>query len=215
MPASFLTLPRELRDKIYKLCLLIEGPVRPLGGSGYGWDLSPGLLRVNKIIYNEARLFLYQNRFDFTMTLAFCISRFLDKIGRDNADCIRHIYVDFPIFCNLELGNITFKHKNDDGILPTIQNGCANITTLSTSRYITYPIHDLFNSLDDPEIVAEALAVIDTHFRDFFPSLKDIIIEVYENDPSDFMRKQIENYGWIIVTKDPIRDWDSDMSLDE
>lgn len=66
MPISFLTLPRELRDMIYKLSLLREGCILPWDHSYYGRGLSSGLLLANKIINREAAMILYQNRFDFT-----------------------------------------------------------------------------------------------------------------------------------------------------
>ncbi|OBT77924.1 hypothetical protein VF21_04311 [Pseudogymnoascus sp. 05NY08] len=114
MPANFFTLPRELRDKIYELCLLLEDPIEPYPGSSRRRELSPSLLGVNKAINREARLVLYQSRFDFTVTMSKYVSSALKRIGRDNAECIRHIYVEFPPFSSLKPGNIALIEEEAD-----------------------------------------------------------------------------------------------------
>ncbi|KAL5354595.1 hypothetical protein ACLOAV_000684 [Pseudogymnoascus australis] len=202
MPTNFLTLPRELRDIIYELCLLTEEPVRPLGDTLYKWGLTPGILGTNKTIYNEARLFLYQNRFDFTKTIAWCISSFAERIGRHNADCVRHVYIDFPEFNGVELGNITIKERYTR-IIGSIQGSYANLKTLMTSRNSACPTIYVYHNADDLKLLTETLTVANTHFR-AISSLQDIIIEVYKRviffgPLEDLARKQYERQGWTII----------------
>lgn len=66
-------------------------------------ELTPGLIRANKTIHHEASSLLYaQNRFDFAMANPEDVASSLRTIGDNNADCIRHICVDFPSLCDLE-----------------------------------------------------------------------------------------------------------------
>jgi len=47
------------------------------------------------------------------------VASFLRTIGRDNADCIRHVCVNFPKFLYLELGDVTLE-EGSIGILANI-----------------------------------------------------------------------------------------------
>lgn len=203
MPSNFFSLPRELRDMIYKLCLLNNDPMRPFGYRCHICEVSPDLLQVSKRIHNEARLVLYQNRIDFTNAAPSFISTFFGEIGPDNADCIRHVYVQFPNFCDLKVGNVTIDAQWTEG-LKSIQRGCANLRTLTISQCGVYPMESLFGNFYDKEVVAETLTLVNTLFRATFPSLQDIIVEVYENDPNGYIRNQVENQGWTVIARDTI-----------
>ncbi|OBT84907.1 hypothetical protein VE02_06542 [Pseudogymnoascus sp. 03VT05] len=199
MPANFLSLPRELRDKIYELCLLPEEPNNPWDNDSNGsddsdeGDLSLGLLGANKAINCEARLILYKNRFDFSLASPEDLSSFLEKIGRKNADCIRYIYVEFPVLHNLELGNVTIDADHTRA-LDSIQGYCTSLKTLTTSRRSTSAMELELDCLDNPKIVAEALTLVNNRFR-AISSLKDIIVELNEYNLEDDMREQFENQG--------------------
>ena len=69
--------------------------------------------------------------------------------------------------------------------------------------------------LSDSPIAAEALDLLDTHFKNI-PSLKEIVInfEVYpKQDPNDDLTRNMHDYGWTVkVTKIPKRKW---ISLDD
>jgi hypothetical protein len=148
MPVNFFTLPRELRDKIYELCLLLDEPINPWDGfcrePDNPWDdlhlyhdLAPGLLGVNKTINSETRFLLYRNCFDFTTANPEMLSSFLETIG-NNADCIRHVYVNFPSLYNLSPGYVSFG-EDDTRIFASIQSSCVNLRTLTTSRVAQVP----------------------------------------------------------------------------
>ncbi len=70
----------------------------------------------------------------------------------------------------------------------------------------TYP-------LDNSPIVAKALDLLDTHFKNI-PSLKEIVINFKahpEEDPSDDLTRKMHDYGWTVkVTKLPKRVWYSE-----
>ena len=65
--------------------------------------------------------------------------------------------------------------------------------------------------LSDSPIAAEALYLLDTHFRNV-ASLKEVAInfEVYpERDPSDDLTKRMHDYGWTVkVTELPKKNMD-------
>lgn len=66
-------------------------------------------------------------------------------------------------------------------------------------------------ALSDSPVSAEALNLLDTHFK-HIPSLKEIVINfnVYlEQDPSHDLRKKMHDYGWTVkVTKFPQEEMD-------
>lgn len=70
-------------------------------------------------------------------------------------------------------------------------------------------------AFSDSPIAAEALYLLDTHFKNV-PSLREIVInfEVYpEQDPGDNLTKKMYDYGWTVkVTELPKRIW---ISLDD
>ena len=105
----------------------------------------------------------------------------------------------FPKFRCLDLGEITLKDE-DVSFLSRIQSGCANLRTLYT--WVDSP-HDMTNELcvsEDPEVISEALRLVDTHFR-AIPSLKKIIAEIFVHDLSNRMRESMESHGWTIITR--------------
>jgi hypothetical protein len=212
MSANFLKLPSDLRNKVYELCLLHQEPINPWMYFNQRQELTPGLLRANKTVHSEASSLLYaQNRFDFSMATPEDVASFLRTIGDNNADCIRHICVDFPSFRDLEPGNVTLE-EDSDGILANIQSSCANLRMLTTSLSSTHAMELRLDALDSPKIVTEALTLVNTRFR-AISSLQDIIVEVYEDGPSDDIRRKMENHGWTISTTEYVEEWGSDRSF--
>jgi len=197
MSSNFFSLPRELRDQIYELVLLHQEVIDPWVDYDRRQKLTPELLHVNKTIHREASsLFYAQNRFDFTMGTPEDVASFLGQIGRNNADYIRHICVGFPKFLYLDPGDVTLE-DDSVGILANIQSGCANLSTLTTSLYSTNAMELRLDALDNPKVVTEALKLVNTHFRGL-SSLEEIIVEVYEDGPSDHIRRKMESHGWTI-----------------
>lgn len=194
MSSNFFSLPRELRDQIYEQVLLYHDPIDPWGPPQ---PLNLGLLHVNKTIYHEASpLFYAQNRFNFHSCTPERVALFLEQIGPKNADLIRYIYVRFPEFLRLDPGEVTLK---DDSvrILANIQSGCANWSTLRTSLYKTNGIGHSRDAVDNPKVVAEALKLVNTHFR-AISSVQEIIVEAYEDSMSDDTPSIMESQGWTL-----------------
>jgi hypothetical protein len=212
MPTNFLSLPSELRNKIYEQLVVDHEPIDPRFGHNLQYKLTPGLLRANKIIHREASSLLYaQNRFDFTVSISEDVASFLEQIGRNNATYIQHIYIRFPQFFYLDLHDVTLE---DDSlrILAKIQSDCTNLSTLTTSLGSTNSIELRLDELDHPKIVSEALALVDARFR-AISSLREIIVEVYENGPSGHIRREMKRHGWTIDATENVEEQGSDISF--
>jgi hypothetical protein len=203
MPTNLLSLPSEIRNNIYEQLLVLQEPVYPF----YPWfrltnlgALTPGLLLVNKTIHRETSSLLYaQNQFDFAQCTSENVTKFLDQIGRNNANYIRHIYIDFPKFNHLDMNDIILE---DDSarILEKIQNDCNKLDTLTTSLRSTNDMELKLDALDHPKIAVNAIALINARFRTIL-SLRNIVVEVYEDGPSNQIRSAMESHGWTIRTR--------------
>ncbi|KAF2472696.1 uncharacterized protein BDR25DRAFT_283222 [Lindgomyces ingoldianus] len=211
MSPNFCSFPSELRNKIYELLLLHQEPIDPWVGYNRQ-KLTPGLFRANKIVHREASsLFYTQNRFNFTMHTPENVASFLEQIGRNNADYIRHICIDFPNFLYLDPGNVTLE-DNSVRILAKIRTECAKLTTLTTSLYSTNAMELRLDALDHPKIVGEALKLVDTLFR-AISSVQEIIVEVYEDSPNDHIRREMKSHGWTINAIEYVEEFGSDISF--
>lgn len=218
---------REIRLKIYSELLVLSEPIvfvavygpssRPLFRSKRD-GLCPALLRINKRILSEANTLLYSNnRFQFpeiftstpSATDSAHIAPFLHQIG-SQASHIRHICIPFPSFDYPQPDSARL-HEVHIKNLDLVRDTCTSIRTL---ELLVSP--DCANyALSDSPITAEALDLLNTHFKNI-SSLKEIVInlEVYpEQDPSDDLTKKMHNYGWSVkVTKLPKKKW---ISLDD
>jgi hypothetical protein len=179
--ANFFLLPRELRDMVYELCLLHQEPIN------INFDYNtPRLLHVNEIARHEASsLFYTQNSFDFSWAAPERIASFLKTIGRNNADYIQHVCVDFPVFHYQGLNDATLS-DGSVSIFTAIQSSCSNLRTLTVCAYSSLTTEGRLEELDNHGVVTKVLKLIDTRFR-AISSLKKIIVGVYDDDPRSFI----------------------------
>ncbi|KAH7123873.1 hypothetical protein B0J11DRAFT_568798 [Dendryphion nanum] len=199
MPITFLSLPSEVRNDIYGRLLLrqqyIACPTQSVFRRFQPRELTPGLLRVNKMIHGEASSLLYaQNHFNLTMCTSEDVTSFFKQIGYKNANYIRHIYIKFPRFRYLDMEDVTIE---DDSlrILEIIRDHCHKLSTITTSLSSTNDMELRLDALDHLKIVGKAMALVDTCFR-AISSLEEIIAEVYEDGPSGHIRREMKRLGW-------------------
>ncbi|KAF2108624.1 hypothetical protein BDV96DRAFT_605389 [Lophiotrema nucula] len=216
MPTNFLSLPSEVRNDIYEQLVVLEDPIvcptHPWLGHSQVRALSSGLLLANKIVYRETSSLLYaRNHFDFSRCNPEHVTSFLESIGRHNADHIRHIHIDFPEFQILDLHDVTLE---DDSIemLERIQHYCNNLSTITTPIHSTDAMELRLDALDCPKVAAEAMALVNTRFK-AISSLREIIVEVYEDGPSDHIRREMKNHGWTLNARENVEDSASDRSF--
>lgn len=213
MSTNFLSLPSELRNRIYELVLLDESSINPGIVSYPHHPLTPGLLCANKMIHREASSFLYaQNRFDLTGYEPHLVD-FLDQIGHDNANHIRQLCIGFPRFRSLNRHDVTLE---DDSlrVLAKIRSSCTNLSKLVTALDSTDGVTLSLDALDNPNIVVEALALVNAHFR-ALSSLQDITVEIYEERPSAHTRKSMGILGWNFEVTETVEEEDSDGFLSD
>lgn len=107
--AGFEKLPGEIRNKIYALVFKKKAPIDFMNRGGFA--RSAAFLRVNKVVYNEARVFVYsQNRFLFGHSFSKSgnyyepvwkelgwthIRRFFTDIGTENTSLIKNVGISF------------------------------------------------------------------------------------------------------------------------
>jgi hypothetical protein len=53
------------------------------------------------------------------------------------------------------------------------------------------------DALDYPKIITEALKLLNTRFRTIL-TLHEVIVEMYEDGPSGYIRREMESHGWTI-----------------
>jgi hypothetical protein len=53
------------------------------------------------------------------------------------------------------------------------------------------------DAADSPRGADEALTLVDARFKTI-PSLKEVIVNLYDKPPSDYLRKKIHQCGWTI-----------------
>jgi hypothetical protein len=214
MSPNFFSFPSELRNRVYELLLIHQEPVDPWFPYHLLQELTPGLFRVNKTVHHEtSSLFYAQNCFDLTTRTPEDVASFLGRIGRKNADYIRHIYVDFPNFFCLNLDDVALD-EDSVRILAKIQSDCTNLSTLTTSLYSTNAMELRLDALDNHKIIGQALRLLDTRFR-AISSLQEIIVKVYKDGPSDHIRREMKSLGWNISATEYVEEAGSDRFSDD
>ncbi|KAJ5948688.1 hypothetical protein N7454_001995 [Penicillium verhagenii] len=199
MSASFLSLPSELRNEIYKYLLVCREPIDPWSREN---RLASNLLFTNKTVLHEASSLLYGNNcFDLTAWNSKLITEFFDAIGSVNASYLRFIRIDFPRLHNIE--DEVRLEKGSLSTLEKIQSCCTNLKSLTTTLSTTYSIERQLDSFDSPVIRCKALALVAAQFRAITP-LQDIVMEVYEEGSSSDIRKEMQSYGWILQVVKPV-----------
>ena len=220
MPINFFSFPGEVRNKIYEKLLVFSEPIILEMATDPSCDLyrvlpttdpctsgllrlCPAILLANKRAHSEASPLLYsRNRFRLQdpglvdETQGAILTSFLDHIGRQNASFLRHICMAFPAFDEYDLGSVTLQ---EDSIrtLELVRNNCTNIATLEMSLQTTTAMEFAIDALDSPRTAAEALVLVNARFK-AISSLKEVIVNVYDETPSDDLRKKIRGCGWII-----------------
>lgn len=217
MPISFLDLPGEIRNEIYKHCLVRDKPITPWKGAKYG--LSTEILYLNSQLHHEAVYMLYAlNSFNLVRRGADVwdhrvMSWFLGTIGSKNASLLRSIQINYPrVWCYKSETKgrtlmIVEDHSREN--YQMIQKSCPDLRTIKiplgtarfwegTSRYPWY--NYLVPPL--PNTPGPYVAFVDSHFRGI---AKDIVLEVYKEDLEveegwyKEIMMEMQNFGWILT----------------
>ncbi|KAK7916902.1 hypothetical protein PG985_010510 [Apiospora marii] len=200
---NFPDLPRELRDLIYQFCLVHKKPVDTCRYLQYTrppiYGLAPNILRVSKAVHREASPVLYsQNIFDLSKRSCDTVSRFLYRIGSNNADQIRHIKIAFPHVC----GGPHVQFRLDQGfvdVLRITQGLCHRAHTVTISHWYLSSLvitSSLLPSDRTREVATAAMTWIDSQLRSL-PSLRQIVVQPGDwLNPDDHIRQEMARLGW-------------------
>ncbi|KAI9923425.1 hypothetical protein ASPWEDRAFT_177795 [Aspergillus wentii DTO 134E9] len=210
MPVTFLSLPTELRNEIYKY-LVCRDPINPWSK---GYELSSNLLSTNTRILHETSSLLYGNNcFDLLPSSPIRIPEFLDTIGLVNASNLSCIRIGFPEF--RDDGEEVSLEEESLRTLTKIQAYCTNLKCITATAPTTYWI-GIQLSVGSPSICDRALDLVAAHFR-AITSLQDIVMEVYDEGLNSSIIRKMKSYGWTLRTVEPMEEeeWDNDRTWDE
>jgi hypothetical protein len=242
MLLNFSSFPSEIQNQIYEELLVLSEPiiiemategsrsirgVLPNTNNWLTWGklgLCPAILLANKQIHREATSLLYSmNCFrvgalgsSYTYETPYStLTSFLDRIGSQNASFLCRICIAFPTFDDYHTGSVTLQ---EDSIraLELIRDKCTNLAILETSLETTAVVGLSIDSLNNPSAAAEALALVDMRFK-AIPSVKEIIVNVYDETPSLGLRDKMRGCGWIVTEwggLEAVRDFGSDDEFD-
>ena len=208
----------EIRHRIYSELLINSGPIDFVADYGppspplfrrQRDGLYPAVLRVSRMMYDEASPILYsRNCFQFpeifTDPPSAHIRPFLDQI-RSQARLIRHICIPFPMIDYPQLASAML-HEAHIKNLGLIRDTCTGIQTLELS----VPPEHCNYALNEDVTTAKVINLLNMRFKNI-PSLKKVHINfnVYpQQDPSDDLATSMRGHGWIVtVTELPKKVW--------
>lgn len=179
--ASFLGLPSELRNMIYKELLVLDSPIDYM----FGLSLSTAILYTNRLINRESSWILYaENCFDFAGLDHARVSSFLDQIGRTNAGHIRDIRIRFPRICDIRNNDLELE---EDSVLliARIVTDCIDLRTITIDIMSANDMELELAAVDSPNITTKALSLINTHLLQF-PRIQRIAVEVYDDGRNSY-----------------------------
>ncbi|KAM7210089.1 hypothetical protein V8F06_014529 [Rhypophila decipiens] len=207
------TLPREIRDDIYKRILVVTPALYIFQESGQKIELfAPdrpanrgwlSLLYVSRKIHNEAAAVLYRSHqfilVDTTAAQVKLLESFLDCIGV-NASHISRICINFPAAEDMGVRDQEGKAVlREDGLrsLKLLQERCTNLVTLEThlhsdnSKGLTTASYDSSNSEDVREVLSQINAYLNA-----IPSLHNVLVRVYSGPLHSLVVSWMQEFGW-------------------
>lgn len=211
---SFLSLPIETRNNVYKRVLAMPHPLylfQDVGGpvetfapdKPYRWS---ALLYTNQQISNEAKAFLYgTNNFvlqevETIQQQGTLLKSFLNCIGPVNAGLLSHLCINFPATEKVEgqSGEIRIREDGLQG-LQLLQNECTNLKTLEILIYERHANDLIKEDQNNTNFAREVLSEIQAHLRTITP-LNKIIVRVCSGNPAPSVREFLQELGWVVLT---------------
>ncbi|KJR87248.1 uncharacterized protein SPSK_01931 [Sporothrix schenckii 1099-18] len=226
--SSFLSIPREVRNGIYRRVLVLRHPLHLFQNNG---STVPGpletfapekparwlaLLYVNRQVHAEASEVLYGlHHFRLVGTAqnqAQLLCTFVNSIGPGNAGAVSHLSINFPAIERVvgvegQLGRLRLALTGDgQSSLAILREKCPNLTILETlvythgSQSLLYAGHDSHDDLDDQSI-REALAHVDVQLK-LISSLRKIIVRFYSGPLAPSVVAAMQGFGWDVYRGD-------------
>jgi len=213
--ASFLELPREIRDSIYTRVLIAPHPLYLSQDPGSGVEtFAPerrtrwvALLYTNRQIHHEASETLYRvNKFhlvDITKEQTSLLQSFIRCIGPRNAASLSYICINFPATESVDGQPGKVKIRDDSlQILQLLRDTCTRLLTLA--MIVHSKNRGVFNETDD--IIQETLLLVNAQFV-AIPLLKNIVVRIAVHDgvPTTPAKNAMERLGWVVSSDNGMR----------
>ena len=206
MPHTFLSLPAELRNEVYKYLLVTAAPIEPFSHWHSTNGLAPNILCTNSTILHEARPFLYgKNHFNLATGGYGRVDaiNFIDTIGFLNASYILSIRINFPDF---ECIDYDMEYDDDDpefgigpdslGLLDRIVSHCTSLRSITATTEHLKCIDKTCGNAERQAFI-DGLPQVDFYLKEI-TSLQEIHIEVHEDAPASDWQGAMKSYGWIL-----------------
>lgn len=209
---SLFSLPREIRDKIYKKVLIIAHPVFLFQDTGSRVEtFAPdrphqwlSLLYTNRQMRSEATPVLYgMNNFslvDTTRQQTGLLQAFVDCIGSVNAESLSYLCINLPVAERIEDQPGKIKLRDDSlRSLKILQENCTNLTTLDFLIHNKNSKALVQTDLVDLQFIRDALSQIDAQLKAIL-SLNRIIVRVRNAIPiPTSVIESMQGLGWVVL----------------
>ena len=212
---TFFSLPREIRNKIYKRVLIVAHPVFLFQDAGSRVEtFAPerpfrwlSLLYTNRQMHSEAIKVLYgMNNFgllDTTPQQLGLLQTFLNYIGSVNAGLLSHLCINFPVAESIE-GQPGKVKLRDDSLqsLKLLREKCTNLTTLETLIHSKNSKGLIKTDQDNSQFIQNGLSHIDAQLK-AIPSLNRVIVRnyngTYDGTPTPSVIELMQGLGWVVL----------------
>lgn len=206
---GFFSLPRKIRDNIYKEVLRVRHPIYLFqDGSSRVETFGPErplrwleLLKVNRQMNTEASEVLFKaNHFtllDERMPQDQLLEAFLTCIGPANSASLSHLSICFPA---LEEGPSEDPKLRQDSRqrLKLLHDCCTNLETLEIT-FDVKNIRDLERATEgNPQHIRGVLSRCHSQLK-VLPSLQNIIVRVTGPSPSPSTTDAMQTLGWTVL----------------
>ena len=203
MVSSFLSLPGEIRNKIYEIILVDKDPIDP-------WRLgfaSRSLFRVSETIRHESTsLYFSKNCFDLTSWTHMGIDKIMKRFGTNNLPMLQHVYFPCPILQSTRPERAVLD-KAERIFLTRLSESCPNLEIITLSRSRNHFSNDELKRLDNL-IVQQILDFLNTHLNTTQASSAIHYIEAETHKPNSDGHTQNKNTkstpketGWTICKR--------------
>jgi hypothetical protein len=206
---GFFSLPRKIRDKIYKKVLRVRHPIYLFQDGSprvetFGPERPPQwleLLKVNRQMNTEASEVLFKvNHFtllDERMPQDQLLEAFLTCIGPANSASLSHLSICFPA---LEEGPSEDPQLRKDSRqrLGLLHDHCTNLETLEIT-FDVKNIRDLERATEgNPQLIRGVLSHCHSQLK-LLPLLRNIIVRATGPMPSPSTTDAMQALGWIVL----------------
>ncbi len=208
---GFFSLPREIRNKIYNIVLIVAHPVYLFRDAGSRVEtFAPdrpfrwlSLLYTNRQTHSEAIPVLYgMNNFslvDTTPQQLGLLESFVDCIGSVNAGLLSHLCINFPVAESID-GQPGKVKLRDDSLqsLKLLREKFTKLTTLEIFVHSKGSKGLIRTDQDNSQFIQDGLSQIDAQLKTI-PSLNRVIVRVFDETPIPSVIELMQGLGWAVL----------------